>query len=155
MTYQEILENAKTCIGAYCKACTTCNGKACGNKIPGPGAKGVGDTAIRNYEKWQEIRVQMDTLCENKAVDTSLELFGKNFKYPFFAGPVGALNLHYGEKYNDVRYNEVLVSACAQAGIAALPVTEQTRLLWRQRPGRSGMPMGPVFPPSNHGILIP
>lgn len=119
MTYQEILENAKTCIGAYCKACTTCNGKACGNKIPGPGAKGVGDTAIRNYEKWQEIRVQMDTLCENKAVDTSLELFGKNFKYPFFAGPVGALNLHYGEKYNDVRYNEVLVSACAQAGIAA------------------------------------
>ena len=85
MTYQEVLENARGCIGQYCKACAVCNGKACGNKIPGPGAKGVGDTAIRNYEKWQDIRVQMDTLCENRPVDTSLELFGKTFKYPFFA----------------------------------------------------------------------
>lgn len=119
MTYQEVLENARGCIGQYCKACAVCNGKACGNKIPGPGAKGVGDTAIRNYEKWQDIRVQMDTLCENRPVDTSLELFGKTFKYPFFAGPVGAVNLHYGEKYNDQGYNEVLVSACAQSGIAA------------------------------------
>ena len=119
MIYQEVLEKARGCIGQYCKACAVCNGKACGNKIPGPGAKGVGDTAIRNYEKWQDIRVQMDTLCENRPVDTSLELFGKTFKYPFFAGPVGAVNLHYGEKYNDQGYNEVLVSACAQSGIAA------------------------------------
>lgn len=119
MTYQEILEQARTCIGSYCKACPVCNGKACKNQIPGPGAKGVGDTAIRNYEKWQEIRVNMDTLCENVPVDTSLELFGQTFKYPFFAGPVGAVNLHYGDKYSDESYNEVLVSACAEAGIVA------------------------------------
>lgn len=119
MTYQEILENARLCIGKYCKVCPVCNGRACKNQVPGPGAKGVGDTAIRNYDKWQEIRVQMDTLCANEPVDTSLELFGKTFKYPIFAGPVGAVNLHYGDKYNDESYNEVLVSACAEAGIAA------------------------------------
>ena len=61
------------------------------NQIPGPGAKGVGDTAIRNYNKWAEIRVNMDTLCENGIPDTGVELFGKTFKYPFFAGPVGAV----------------------------------------------------------------
>ena len=38
-----------------------CNGVACKNQIPGPGAKGVGDTAIRNYNKWADIRVNMDT----------------------------------------------------------------------------------------------
>ena len=119
MTYQEILENARLCIGKYCKVCPVCNGRACKNRVPGPGAKGVGDTAIRNYDKWQEIRVQMDTLCANEPADTSLELFGKTFKYPIFAGPVGAVNLHYGDKYNDESYNEVLVSACAEAGIAA------------------------------------
>ena len=119
MTYQEILENARPCIGKYCKVCPVCNGRACRNQVPGPGAKGVGDTAIRNYDKWQEIRVQMDTLCANEPVDTSLELFGKTFKYPIFAGPVGAVNLHYGDKYNDESYNDVLVSACAEAGIAA------------------------------------
>ena len=53
MTYEEILKEARTCIGQYCKACPVCNGKACRNQIPGPGAKGVGDTAIRNYDKWQ------------------------------------------------------------------------------------------------------
>jgi isopentenyl diphosphate isomerase/L-lactate dehydrogenase-like FMN-dependent dehydrogenase len=92
---------------------------ACKNQIPGPGSKGVGDTAIRNYQKWQEIRVNMDTLHENRPVDTSLEIFGKTFKYPFFAGPVGAVNMHYSDKYDDLTYNNVLVAACAEAGIAA------------------------------------
>lgn len=119
MTYQEVIEQAKTCIGSYCKACVECNGKVCRNQIPGPGAKGVGDTAIRNYDKWKEIRVNMDTLCENGPVDTSIQLFGREFAYPFFAGPVGAVNLHYGEKYTDITYNDVLVSACAENGIAA------------------------------------
>jgi len=119
MTYQELMEQARTCIGSYCKACPVCNGKACKNQIPGPGAKGVGDTAVRNYEMWQNIRVNMDTICENIPVDTSLSLFGKTFKYPFFAGPVGAVNLHYGDKYNDMTYNNILVKACADAGIAA------------------------------------
>lgn len=119
MNYKEMLENAKTCMGPYCKACDVCNGRVCKNQLPGPGSKGVGDTAIRNFEKWQDIRVNMDTLCENKPVDTSLAMFGKTFKYPIFAGPVGAVKLHYGEKYNDMEYNDILVSACADAGIAA------------------------------------
>jgi len=79
----------------------------------------VGDTAIRNYDKWQEVRINMDTLHENVPVDTSLELFGKRFRYPFFAGPVGAVNMHYSDKYDDPAYNNVLVDACVKAGIVA------------------------------------
>lgn len=119
MNYQEVLEQAKSCIGKYCRACSVCNGRACKNQVPGPGAKGMGDTAMRNYDKWQEIRVNMDTICENGPADTSLELFGKHFKYPFFAGPVGAVNLHYGDKYDDLAYNNILVKACSENGIAA------------------------------------
>ena len=119
MNYQEVLKEARTCMGEYCKACPVCNGIACKNQIPGPGAKGTGDTAVRNYQKWQEIRVNMDTLHENQEPDTSLELFGRTFRYPLFAGPVGAVNLHYSNKYDDFTYNNVLVEACAEAGIAA------------------------------------
>ena len=118
MTYQEVLANARDPKNK-CKACPICNGKACGNSIPGPGSKGVGDTAMRNYSKWQEIRVNMDTLCESGTPDTSLELFGKKFRYPFFAGPVGAVVAHYSDKYDDKGYNNVLVKACADNGIAA------------------------------------
>lgn len=119
MNYQEVLAQARGCIGAYCKACNVCNGKACRNQMPGPGAKGVGDTAIRNYDKWQEIRINMDTICENGQPDTQLELFGRTFKYPFFAGPIGAVNLHYGDKLDDLSYNNILVKACSESGIAA------------------------------------
>ena len=119
MNYTECIEQARGRIGSYCKACWECNGRACKNQMPGPGAKGIGDTAIRNYDKWKEIRVQMDTLVENRPYDTTLELFGRTFQYPFFAGPVGAVQLHYGDCLNDISYNDILVSACAASGIAA------------------------------------
>ena len=119
MTYQEVLANARTCSGPHCKACPVCNGVACKNTVPGPGAKGIGTGAIRNYQKWQELCVNMDTICENKTVDTTAKLFGKEFVLPVFAAPVGAMQLHYGDKYNDLQYNDILVSACAAAGIAA------------------------------------
>ena len=107
MTYQEILANARTCIGPYCKACPQCNGKACGAQMPGPGAKGVGDTAIRNYDAWKKIRINLDTISENVVPDTSMDFFGHTMKYPFFAGPVGAVKLHYGDKLDDVAYNDI------------------------------------------------
>ena len=119
MTYDEVLKSARGNMGPYCKVCPVCNGAACKNQMPGPGAKGVGDNEVRNYQKWQEIRVNMDTIHENKPIDTSVELFGRTFKYPFFAGPVGAMTLHYGEKYDDLAYNNLLVDACAKGGIAA------------------------------------
>ena len=72
MTYEDVLKQARAQIGPYCKACTVCNGKACKNQMPGPGAKGVGDTAIRNYEKWQVIRVNVDTITPFQPVDPSL-----------------------------------------------------------------------------------
>ncbi len=119
MTYEEVLEQARTCIGKYCKACPVCNGKACSNQMPGPGAKGTGTVAIRNYEKWQELCINMDTICENRPADTSLSIFGQIFQYPIFAAPIGAMKLHYGDKYDDLEYNDILVSACAAEGIAA------------------------------------
>ena len=65
MNYTECIEQARDRIGSYCKACWECNGRACKNQMPGPGAKGIGDTAIRNYDKWKEIRINMDTIAEN------------------------------------------------------------------------------------------
>ena len=118
MNYAELLQAARGQIGP-CRACPVCNGRACGGNIPGPGAKGSGTVAIRNFDAWRNVRLNMDTIHENFTPDTSLQLFGRTFKYPFFAGPVGAMTLHYGDKYNDMDYNAILVPACAAAGIAA------------------------------------
>lgn len=119
MTYEELQKKAREYMQPHCMACSICNGKACGNRLPGPGAKGIGDVAIRNHEAWKDIRVNMDTIHELFEPDTSYDFFGMKMKYPLFAGPVGAVNMHYGDKYNDVEYNKILVRACADAGIAA------------------------------------
>lgn len=119
MTYQELLDSARRDMQPQCMACPECNGRACGNRLPGPGSKGIGDTAIRNYEAWKDIRVNMDTIHELFEPDTGFDFFGQSMKYPVFAGPVGAVKMHYGDKYDDVRYNDILVRACADAGIAA------------------------------------
>ena len=119
MTYKELLDNARKNLGDNCKACNECNGRACGNRVPGPGSKGTGDGATRNYEAWKDIRVNMDTIHENFEPDTTFDFFGLSMKIPVFAGPVGAVNMHYGDKYNDVEYNNILVKACADAGICA------------------------------------
>ena len=119
MTYQEILDRSREQIGPYCKSCKICNGLTCKNTIPGPGAKGLGTGFIRNYQKWQELCVNMDTICESGSADTTFDFFGHRLVLPVMAGPVGAMQLHYGDRYNDMEYNDLLVSACAKAGILA------------------------------------
>lgn len=119
MEYQEAVKNARGNIGPHCKACPVCNGAACKNTMPGPGAKGIGDLAVRNYQKWQEVRINMDTICEQRPVDTKVSFFGKEFDCPVFAGPVGAVKLHYGDRYSDQEYNEILLRGCAGSNVAA------------------------------------
>ena len=117
MTYAEAMENAKTCVGPFCKACPICNGRGCGNSMPGPGSKFPGNVAARNYDKWQEICVNMDTLCESYDPDVSFELFGHTFSAPIFAAPLGALSMHYGDKHTDITYNTIMTKAAYEYGI--------------------------------------
>ena len=120
MTYPEVLAAARDCVGPICKACPVCNGRACGNSIPGPGSKFPNNTAARNYDKWQEIFVNMDTLCPNVDPDISFDFAGHRFSAPIFAAPLGALPLHYGDKYIDQEYNKILIKAAADYGVMAL-----------------------------------
>jgi len=61
----------------------------------------------------------MDTLVEKKQISTDFKLFGKEFSAPIFAGPIGAVRMHYSDEYDDRSFNKVLIKACNEAGIAA------------------------------------
>lgn len=119
MKVEQILQKSRENMNDLCKSCPVCNGKACRNTIPGPGAKGSGTVAIRNYDAWKNIHLVMDTICENTPVSTQTKLFGHTFRLPVFAGPVGAVSMHYGDAYVDQTYNKVLIKACKDAGIMA------------------------------------
>ena len=118
MTYEELLSQARGNMGP-CKVCPVCNGLGCKNTIPGPGSKASGTVANRNYNAWQNVLINMDTISGVKDVDTSFELFGKKFDIPVFAAPIGAVGNHYGDKLDERSYTKMLARGCADAGIAA------------------------------------
>ena len=118
MTYEEVIQAARGNL-KLCHACPVCNGIACKNTIPGPGSKGTGTVAPRNYNAWQEIYLNLDTIAENRGVDTSLELFGEKFALPVFAAPIAAVEGHYSPYYNEFDYTETLAKGCREADIAA------------------------------------
>lgn len=119
MTYNDVVAAARSKIGPHCKSCPVCNGLGCRNTIPGPGAKGSGTVFIRNWQKWQDICLNMDTLTANTGTDTSFSFFSKKLAIPVMAAPVGGLKLHYGDLYDDLEYARHLVPACRDAGILA------------------------------------
>ncbi|MBR7178705.1 MAG: alpha-hydroxy-acid oxidizing protein [Oscillospiraceae bacterium] len=118
MTYEEALRAARGNMGK-CHACPVCNGLACKNTIPGPGAKGTGTVAARNYDAWQNIYLNMDTIAPNLGVDTAFELFGERFDLPVFTAPIGAVTNHYGSKYDEYTYDALIACGAREAGIAA------------------------------------
>ncbi|GAB6109339.1 alpha-hydroxy-acid oxidizing protein [Fusibacter bizertensis] len=119
MNYQEVVQNAKKNIGPNCKVCPSCNGIACKGVIPGPGGKGSGIGFIRNYQAFRNYGLNMDTLHEVKTPNPQIELMGKLFKLPVFAAPVGAVQMHYSDLYDDLSYSTALVDGCHSAGIVA------------------------------------
>lgn len=118
MTYEEVKAAARGHMGP-CYVCPVCDGKACGNTIPGPGAKGSGKVANRNYEAWQQILLNLDTICQEREVDTSFTLFGRKYAYPVFAAPIGAVESHFGKELTEEIYVDRLVKGCSDGGIAA------------------------------------
>ena len=118
MTYEEALKNARGNMG-HCHACPVCDGRGCKNAIPGPGAKGTGTVAIRNYEAWQNICLNLDTIAPDRGVDTTIEIFGEKFDLPVFSAPIGAVTNHYGDKYDEFTYDAIIARGTRQAGIGA------------------------------------
>ncbi len=119
MTIKDVFKKAKETIGPHCKVCPECNGVSCRGQIPGPGGKGTGLGFIRNYKDLKKISLNMDTIYEPGRTDTSVELFGKKFDLPVFAGPVGAVQMHYSDLYTDLTYNECVLNGCKDIGTLA------------------------------------
>lgn len=116
MDYVKVLEEAKKIEGIKCRVCKDCNGKVCVGEVPGVGGKGTGATFIRNREKINELKINLDTLVEKGEVNTEIELFGKIFSLPVFAAPIGAIGLNYSDKIDDYTYSKHIIQGCKAVG---------------------------------------
>lgn len=119
MDHNQILKNAKKNMDGFCIGCPVCNGLACKTKVPGPGGKGTGDAYTRNFAKFADVKINMDTIFDPGEIDTRVNLFGREFAIPVFAAPIGAPRVHYGEMLTDLEYCKILFEGCKEAGILA------------------------------------
>ena len=119
MSYAELAAAARGNIGPFCKACPVCDGRACAGAMPGPGDKGVGRVAEKNWRSWQGLCVNMDTLHEPFSANTSTTALGNNLSLPIMIGPLGDVQRHYGDRYDTVSYNRCVLTAAAEKGTLA------------------------------------
>ena len=119
MTYQELLENAKKKMAPNCRVCKECNGVVCRGEIPGVGGKGNGNAFTASIEFLASVKINLDTIYKNDGQDTSVSLFDKTFQYPFFAAPIGGMNLNYNGAITEQEYDEAIVNGTIKAGSAA------------------------------------
>ena len=119
MNYPELAAAARGGMGPYCKACPICDGRGCGASIPGPGAKGRGHVAMRNFEAWDAVLLRTDPVHAAFEASTRTRVLGRELSVPVLIGPVGDVNRHYGDKYDTVEYNRYALCAAQEVGTLA------------------------------------
>ena len=119
MNYNEVLENARQRMAPNCRVCKECNGVVCKGEIPGTGGKGNGNAFKICVDFLSSVKIKLDTIYQNEGQDTSLSMFGRNFKYPFFVAPIGGMNLNYNGAITETEYVDAVVNGSIKAGTAA------------------------------------
>ena len=102
-----------------CRVCKECNGVICKGEIPGTGGKGSGNAFKSSIDFLSSVKISMDTIYEDEGQDTSISLFGKKFKYPFFAAPIGGMDFNYNGALSESEYIEAIVDGTIKGGNAA------------------------------------
>ena len=83
---EEVYQNARPYMSPKCRVCKVCNSLNC-KMIPTERS----GSAIRNYEKLQQIKIRYDTIYEGgdgTEIDTSLEWLGHRCQEPTVMCPV-------------------------------------------------------------------
>ncbi len=118
MDYKELLDRAREKMAPNCRVCKECNGVVCKGEIPGTGGKGNGNAFKICVDFLASVKINMDTIYKDEGQDTSISLFGREFKYPFFAAPIGGMKLNYNGSITEAEYIESIVKGTIKAGSA-------------------------------------
>ena len=117
MTLDEVWSRAREIMRPNCRVCKVCNGAACRGEIPGLGAMGDGSSWTNCVEFLSRVKINMDTVYESRGQDASLEIFGRRFRYPIFAAPIGGMSHNYNGAMTDRDWTFALVRGAKAAGI--------------------------------------
>lgn len=120
MLYSEVLERAREVLSPKCRVCPICDGRACTGRVPGPGGKGSGATARRNYDYLAEhVKLRQRVVRGPYTPDCSTTWLGRTWSMPVFAAPIGMVAMNFSDALDEEGYAEAVVAGMEQAGSLA------------------------------------
>lgn len=113
---EEILSEARNRLKERCHACDDCNGVWCRGKMPGVGgiASGLGFT--KSVEKIRELELVPHYINSAKAIDSSMELFGREIALPVLPAPITGAVTNLGGAITELELARAIVKGANQAG---------------------------------------
>lgn len=113
---EEVYQNARPYMSPKCRVCKVCNSLNC-KMIPTERS----GSAIRNYEKLQQIKIRYDTIYEGgdgTEIDTSLEWLGHRFRAPVMSGAYGHVSSFNPSTHfaGDYEFTQALLEGMERAG---------------------------------------
>jgi len=130
MNLAKLRENAREKLEGYCRVCPVCNGKICAGEVPGMGGAGSGRSFVANLEALADWRLNMRTIHQVKAVDTSVDLWGKKLSVPILAAPLTGTTYNMGGKITERDLIEAIISGSLQAGTLGMIGDAADPALW-------------------------
>ncbi|MBF0505564.1 MAG: alpha-hydroxy-acid oxidizing protein [Nitrospirae bacterium] len=130
MNLAELRENAREKLKGYCRVCPVCNGRVCAGEVPGMGGAGTGRSFVANVEALAACRFNMRTIHEVKAVDTSMDLWGKKLSVPVLAAPITGTTYNMGGKITEGEFIEAIISGSLLAGTLGMTGDAADPALW-------------------------
>ncbi|MZH47203.1 MAG: ATP-grasp domain-containing protein, partial [Nitrospinae bacterium] len=116
LTWDIIRNNARKKFYIACKACTVCDGLECAGKVPGIGGIGTGSAFTENLTALARYQVNLRTIHEVKAPDTSVELFGHKLALPVLAAPITGMETNLAGGMDEREYADAILDGCLESG---------------------------------------
>ncbi|MBF0515219.1 MAG: alpha-hydroxy-acid oxidizing protein [Desulfovibrionaceae bacterium] len=116
MDIATIRNAAREALKGYCRVCPVCDGRACAGEVPGMGGTGTGSSFKDNLEALRRWRLNLRTLHAVKAVDVTVELFGKTLSMPILAAPMAGATYNMGGKLGEAAFIASIMRGARDAG---------------------------------------
>lgn len=116
MDLSTLRKTAKEELKGYCRVCPVCDGRACAGEAPGMGGMGTGSAFGVNLAALGAYRLNMRTLHDVKAADTSLTLFGRTLSMPILAAPMTGVAYNMGGRLSESEFIARIIDGAAAVG---------------------------------------
>lgn len=100
----------------YCRVCPICNGRACAGEVPGMGGTGTGEAFTENVRALSRIKLNMRTIHDVLAPDTSTTLLGQQLKTPIMGAPITGSGINAGGAITELEMVSGIVEGSKLAG---------------------------------------